>query len=121
MARVSKDAAASAQAPLAVPKKKRRRAAAARPEGPSFARHFPREPELDKLVAAFERGNYALVRAEAPRLMKATERDDVRLAARELRRRIDPDPLASFLLVAAAGLLAFLAYFYFAHAHGGGG
>jgi hypothetical protein len=121
VADVSKDAPASAQAPLAGPKKKRKRATTAHFEGPSFARHFPREPELDRLVAAFERGNYALVREQAPRLMKATARDDVRLAARELRRRIDPDPLASFLLVAAAGLLAFLAYFYFAHTHGGGG
>lgn len=53
--------------------------------------------------------------------MKATARDDVRLAASELRRRIDPDPLASLLLLAAMGLLVFLAFFYFAHPHGGAG
>jgi hypothetical protein len=118
---VSNDALTRAQAPLPIVKKKRKRAAPAPFEGPSFARDFPREPELDRLVAAFERGNYALVRTEAPRLMKATDRDDVRLAASELRRRIDPDPLARFLLMAAMGLLIFLSYYYFRHAHGGAG
>lgn len=85
---------------------------------PSFARGFPKDAELDRLIDAFERGDYATVREDAPRLAKSTERDDVRRAARELRRRIDPDPIGVYLVGVAALLLAFLAWFYFSHAHG---
>jgi len=84
---------------------------------PAFARAFPREPALDALVAAFEAGDYARVRREAPALARRTEDDAVRAAARELRRRLDPDPLAVYLLVAAAALLTFLAGWYWAHPH----
>lgn len=88
---------------------------------PAFARAFPKNAELDRLVDAFERGDYAAVREGAPRLAKSTDRDDVRRAARELRRRIDPDPLAVYLVVVAALLLVVLAGFYFTHAHAGAG
>ena len=88
---------------------------------PAFARAFPKNAELDRLVEAFERGDYAAVREGAPRIAKSTDRDDVRRAARELRRRIDPDPLAVYLVVVAALLLVVLAGFYFTHAHAGAG
>lgn len=84
---------------------------------PAFARAFPREPALDALVAAFEAGDYARVRREAPALARQTDDDAVRAAARELRRRLDPDPLALYLLGAAALLLLFLAGWYWAHPH----
>jgi hypothetical protein len=84
---------------------------------PAFARAFPREPALDALVAAFEAGDYARVRREAPALARQTGDDRVRAAARELRRRLDPDPVAVYLLVAAALLLTFLAGWYWAHPH----
>ncbi|APR83581.1 Hypothetical protein A7982_08930 [Minicystis rosea] len=84
---------------------------------PAFARSFPDDPALAALVAAFEAGDYARVRREAPALAKRTDRDDVRAAARELRRRLDPDPLASYLLGIAALLLVFLAGWYWMHAH----
>ncbi|MFT3773503.1 MAG: hypothetical protein QM820_49635 [Minicystis sp.] len=87
-------------------------------EGPAFARGFPADPDLAALVAAFEAGDYARVRREAPALAKKTDRDDVRAAARELRRRLDPDPLAVYLLGIAAVLLVFLAGWYLMHAHG---
>lgn len=88
-----------------------------RPGIPAFARDFPSDPTLDALVAAFEAGDYARVRREAPALAQATDRDEVRAAARELARRLDPDPLALWLLVGAAVLLAFLAAWYWSHPH----
>jgi hypothetical protein len=104
-------------APQPLRKKRRKRkgsdgAPDVRAHVPPFATAFPREPDLDRLVDAFERGNYALVRAGARRLAEEAERDEVRRAARELLRRIDPDPLATLMLAAAAALLAFLAAWY---------
>jgi hypothetical protein len=87
-------------------------------EWPSFASDFPSDEELDRLVNAFAGGNYALVRREAPLLAKRTESDDVRRAARELRKRVDPDPTSVYLLAVASVLLAFLAYWYWSHPHG---
>jgi hypothetical protein len=110
---------ASKEAPPAPKKKKKKRKKTEAPrEGvPPFARSFPRDPVLDALVDAFERGDYARVRREAPKLASEADRDDVRDAARELARRIDPDPLAVYLLAGAAALLAFLAAWYWAHVH----
>jgi hypothetical protein len=80
---------------------------------PRFLLSFPEHPELEKLIAAYEAGNYALVRKEAPRLAERADDPAVRDAALELRRRIDPDPLAKFLLLAGVLLLVFLtAYAY---------
>src|SRR5262249_54508338 len=92
-------------------------APAAREGVPAFARAFPHDPELDALVDAFEGGDYARVRREAPALAKRTENDDVRKAARELASRVEPGPLALYLLVASALLLAFLAFWYWTHPH----
>lgn len=86
---------------------------------PAFTRDFPDDPALAAIVDAFERGDYAFVRAEAPRLAAATKDDAIRAAALDLRRRIDPDPLATYLLLIAAALLAFLAFYYFGHKHVG--
>ncbi|WP_044987070.1 hypothetical protein [Sorangium cellulosum] len=112
----------------------------------------PRHPEIERLEQAFERGDYALVRAGARRLLtegierskpgreppeedhpyrardegkssqdlaeqQERERDEIRRAARALLRRIDPDPLAVALLVAAAALLVFLSLWYWSHSH----
>lgn len=84
-------------------------------EVPAFARSWPADPALDALLSAFERGNYAHVRAEAPKLAERTEDPAVRAAARELRRRIDPDPVASVLLLVAIALLVVLASHYLGH------
>lgn len=114
-------------APRPKRRKKRRAAAAAEasaavrelPSGwPAFARGYPAEPALDRLVEAFERGNYAAVRAGAPRLVREAEAEEVRRAAEDLLRRTRPDPLAVTLLLAAAGLLVFLAAWYWSHNHG---
>lgn len=84
-------------------------------ERPRFLLGFPQHPDLARLSAAFEAGNYALVRAEAEALAERAENPAVRDAALELRRRIDPDPLAKYLLALTAALLLFLAYFAYHH------
>ena len=78
---------------------------------PRFADGYPRDPALDRLVEAFVRGNHRLVRDEAEALAKRRETEgDPRVAdaARDLRRRLDPDRLAYVLLVTTAVLLATL-------------
>ena len=87
-------------------------------ERPRFLLAFPRHPELERLIEAFERGDFALVRREAPALADRTDDPAVRAAALELRRRIDPDPMLKFLVLASLALLLFLtAYAYFGHPH----
>lgn len=88
------------------------------PHIPEFARAYPHDPELDVLVETFEAGNYARVREEAQRLAETATRDEVRRAARDLRKRVDPDPLMTFLLLAAIALLAALSVHYWTHQNG---
>ncbi|MRG94782.1 hypothetical protein [Polyangium spumosum] len=98
------------------PRKKRKKKAKAPREGvPSFAARFPRDEALDALLAAFERGDYGRVREDGARLVKSTEDPAVRRAAEELLRRIEPDPLAKYMLLAACVLLAFFTVWYFSH------
>lgn len=84
-------------------------------ERPRFLLTFPQDPDLARLAAAFEAGNYQLVREQAQTLAERTEDPAVRRAALELRRRIEPDPLAKYLLALTAALLLFLAYFAYHH------
>lgn len=84
-------------------------------ERPRFLLGFPPHPELSRLTAAFEAGNYALVRAEAGALAERAESPAVREAARELLRRIEPDPLAKYLLALTAALLLLLSYWAYHH------
>jgi hypothetical protein len=87
-------------------------------ERPRFLLGFPKHPELEPLIQAFETGNYALVRRDAPALAERTDDPAVRDAAIELRRRIDPDPIYKYLLGISVLLLAFLtAYAYLGHSH----
>jgi hypothetical protein len=78
------------------------------PRIPRFAREFPHAHELDALVDAFARGDYARVRADAPAL---ASHDDpaVRDAARTLVDRTKPDPLVLILLGIAATLFVVIA------------
>lgn len=112
-------------------KKRKRKPAEAQPGSPAFERspldargnerprfllRFPEDPLLEPLITAFEVGDYARVRAEAPQLIERTDRSDVKRAAEELLRRIEPDPLVKFLLGAAVALfVAVVAYVYYAH------
>ena len=84
-------------------------------ERPRFLLAFPDHPDLKRLVRAFEAGNYALVRAEAEAVAERAESRAVRDAALELRRRIEPDPLAKYLLALTAVLLLSLAYWAYHH------
>jgi hypothetical protein len=82
---------------------------------PQFLRDFPDDPELVELVRAFETGNYARVRREAPALAQRAKDARVRAAARELRRRIDPDPALRYVLLAALALLLVLVFWAYGH------
>src|SRR4030095_9271158 len=91
------------------------RAPAARPrlnalgeERPAFLLEFPDDPALARVMAAFEAGDFATVRREAPELARTTADPAVRRAALELRERIDPEPLLLVLLAFAISLLLFL-------------
>lgn len=86
-------------------------------ERPAFLRSFPADPELDRLVAAFEAGDYATVRERAPELAERAEDPRVRDAALELARRIEPDPLIRYMLFASIGLLLFLVLYFYSHKH----
>jgi hypothetical protein len=78
-------------------------------ERPAFVLEFPDDPALVPLVEAFEYGNYAKVRREAPALAQSTADPRVRRAAEELLRRIEPDPLVKQLLLVAVCLFLFVA------------
>jgi hypothetical protein len=82
---------------------------------PSFASEFPASRELDALVDAFARGDYAHVRAEAPKLEKTSEDEAVRSAARTLVERTEPDPLAVRMLLLTGALLLVLAAWWVVH------
>ncbi|MCA9641643.1 MAG: hypothetical protein H6718_09465 [Polyangiaceae bacterium] len=90
-------------------------------ERPRFLLDFPEDPELERLIEAFELGNYHQVRELAPNLIEHGKSPEVRSAARELRRRIEPDPLLKYLLLATLLLLGALVWYAYArhgaHAH----
>ena len=77
-------------------------------ERPRFILDFPEDPELERLIVAFEAGNFAKVRKDAEGLARSASDEAVRNAALELRRRIDPDPLAKYLLLMSVVLLLVL-------------
>jgi hypothetical protein len=80
-------------------------------ERPRFLLKFPDDPELQRLARAFEAGNYQAVREGASKLAESTADPIVRAAARELRRRIDPDPLMKYLLWVAVALFVFVVWY----------
>jgi hypothetical protein len=83
---------------------------------PAFARDFPSDPALDRILALFDQGNYAQVRKEVQALPKSVSAE-VRAAAQEIAKRLEPDPLALYLVAIAAALLAVLAGWYWTHPH----
>lgn len=83
----------------------------------SFTRGFPRAPELDALVEAFERGDYAHVRKEAPKLVAASTDKEIRRSAMTLIGRTKPDAVAVGLLVLAAIFVGVLSWWWIAHGH----
>jgi len=87
---------------------------------PAFARSFPRDPELDRLVTEFARGNYRAVRDGAPALAASTTDAEVKRAAGLLRARIDPDRSARVFFALTAALLVFLSAWWITHDGDGG-
>ncbi len=86
-------------------------------ERPRFLLAFPDDPELQRLARAFEAGNYEAVRVGASKLAEDTPDPLVREAARELRRRIDPDPLMKYLLAVALALFVFVVWYTYQSQH----
>lgn len=84
---------------------------------PRFAREFPRDPELDRLVVAFTNGDYRAVRDGAPKLAETSADDDVKKAALRLLEGTRPDPTSKLLFAVTAALLVFLTVWWLAHDH----
>jgi hypothetical protein len=84
---------------------------------PPFARDYPSNVELDRLLAAFEAGDYASVREGAPKLAASTKDEQVRRAALDLRGRIDPDLVSGALLLVALALAIFLGLHFLRAGH----
>lgn len=85
---------------------------------PAFLLNFPDDPDLNRLVAAFEYGDYRAVRRDATKLAESATSLAVKEAAQELFRRVEPDPTARRLLWVALGLFAFLLLWtYGIHGH----
>ena len=82
-----------------------------------FTRSFPDDPELKRLVEAFESGDYYTVRTGAPALAESASNPEVKKAALELRRRIEPDPAQLYLLGLTLALLVFLVAWFYLHKH----
>lgn len=90
------------------------------PEGwerPAFVLGFPKDPELERVVRAFELGNYAYVREHAEKLAESTTDPAVRDAAEELLSRIEPDPLVKILFGMSVAMLAFMVFYAYTHGH----
>lgn len=94
--------------PAEAPKQPARRLDADGRERPAFLLSFPSQPALDELVVAFERGDFRFVRQNAARVISTATDPQVKGAAQELRRRIDPDPLVVAMLALACALFVFL-------------
>jgi hypothetical protein len=80
---------------------------------PPFAKDYP--PELDELLEAFERGNYASVREGTGKLSRESKDEKVKAAAADLRSRTEADPMQKILLVIVALLLVGLGVYWWAH------
>jgi hypothetical protein len=87
------------------------------PRALPFTDDYPDDPALLELVRAFEAGDYGRVRREAPALAARADDPDVARAARDLRARLDPDPLTLGLFLGTALLLAFLTAWAYGHGH----
>jgi hypothetical protein len=96
-------------------KKRKKKKTKAREGVPPFALRYPHDETLDGLLSAFDRGDYATVREGAQKLIASTTKPAVREAAEDLLRRLEPDPLARYLLGVSTLLLVFFSIWYFTH------
>ena len=75
---------------------------------PRFVLDFPSHPDLDALVAAFERGDFRAVNAGALLLREKSDDPVIKAACDELLSRMRPDPLVMALLGISVLLFAAL-------------
>ena len=88
----------------------------ARAQRPTFAKSYPAHPKLDKLLTAYQAGNFGYVRSHAQELAQGDD-DELAAAAADLRRRIEPHPLATVLWALGLALLVLLYGYYLMAAH----
>jgi hypothetical protein len=88
-------------------KKRRRKPRSESAAGPPFAADYPRTPEVERMVAAFEAGDFAAVRRAAAALRDAAD-PEVRRAALDLYRRSGSDAASLYLLLLGLGLALFV-------------
>lgn len=78
-------------------------------ERPAFIFQYPRhDPQLNRLVDAFERGDFRLVGRGAKTLANTTADTEVQRAALDLLKRTQPHPLVRLFLLSAFLLFTFL-------------
>ncbi len=80
-----------------------------------FAATYPRDADLDALVAAFDAGDFRRVREAVPRIVASAKDDAVKRAAGDLLARTKADPLATLLVVISALLLVLLTAWWVTH------
>ena len=90
----------------------RRRQATARPR---FLASFPKHEALSRAVSAYEVGNYAEVREQCEDLLSREKDAELRRAATELLRRIEPDRLVVTILWASFLLLGLVIVWAYGH------
>lgn len=82
-----------------------------------FAAAYPPSRKLDELLRAFHAGDYRRVRPAAQRLAQKAKDPEVRRAAADLRARLEPGRLATFLFLLPLGLLLVLVAHYLFGTH----
>ena len=82
---------------------------------PRFLARFPDHEGLAKAVLAYERGDYAEVRVMSKNLLAREDDAEVRGAASELLRRIEPDRLIVAILWSSFVLLALVILWAYGH------
>jgi len=92
--------------------------ASSREPRPPFAVAYPEDAALDRLVAAFARGDFGRVRQEAPRVIAEAASAEVRAAAADVLARTKPDPLSKVFFALTALLLLFLSAYWWWKAGG---
>jgi hypothetical protein len=115
-ARTSEKTSSKAAKTDEAPRKKSKKKKAKPREGvPPFALNYPQDETLDALLVTFEKGNYAAVREGVQKLLQSDAKKPVKQAAEDLLRRLEPDPLAHYMLGISVLLLVFFSIWYFTH------
>jgi hypothetical protein len=85
------------------------------PSRPRFLDNFPKHEALSGAISAYEAGNYAEVRRQCEHLLLQEQDAQLRRAATELLRRIEPDRLIVVILWASFVLLGMVMIWAYGH------